>query len=99
QLKGATREDITVLRVIVKGKRNNKNVKLQWDMVDLFDQENQITSMAKTTGYPAIIMANLISNGQFTETGVITPEEIVIGDLFDPFMNELKRKGINIDFI
>ncbi|MGJ9459693.1 saccharopine dehydrogenase family protein [Oceanobacillus sp. CF4.6] len=98
QLKGESNEDITVLRVSVKGRKKDKEVKLEWEMVDVYDKENNITSMAKTTAYPAVIMAEWIAEGRITNKGVIAPEELVIGALFDPFITELESKGITISF-
>lgn len=97
-LKGKSNEDITVLRTIVEGTKNNKKTRFTWEMIDLYDNERNITSMAKTTGFPAIVMTEFLAEGRIDKLGVVAPEEIVIGDLFDPFMLELQNRGINITF-
>lgn len=98
KLKGKNNEDITVLRVIVTGKREGKSARLQWEMIDLYDETRQLSSMAKTTGFPAVIAAEWIAQGKITEHGVVAPEQLLIGDRFDPFLAELKQRGINITF-
>ncbi len=96
QMKGKSDEDITVLRVVVTGKRDGKPVKVQWEMVDLYDQERHLTSMAKTTGFPAVIVAEWLAEGKLTDCGVVAPEQLLIGDRFASFMSELKNRGIEI---
>ncbi|QDR82651.1 saccharopine dehydrogenase family protein [Sporomusa termitida] len=98
QMKGKSEEDITVLRVVVTGKRAGKPVRLQWEMVDLYDRERQMTSMAKTTGFPAVIIAEWLAEGKLAECGVIAPEQLLIGDRFAPFIAELKNRGIEIAY-
>ena len=98
QLKGATNEDITVVRVAVTGIKDGQNQKLEWNMMDHYDHEKDITSMAKTTSMPAVILAEWIAKGKVNHIGVVTPEEIIIDDFFDPFLAELAAKGIHIGF-
>ncbi|MDZ5474077.1 saccharopine dehydrogenase C-terminal domain-containing protein [Bacillus sp. 31A1R] len=98
KMKGESNEDITVLRVTVKGKKDGKSVKLEWEMVDLYDNEKNITSMARTTGYPAVILTEWLANGTLKQSGVVSIEELIIGDYFDPFMEELKQRNIHIKF-
>lgn len=98
KLKGESHEDVTVLRATAEGIKDNKKTKLTWEMIDMYDDARNITSMAKTTGFPAIIMTEFLTEGRIDQLGIVAPEEIVIGDLFDPFMNELQDRGIHISF-
>lgn len=65
-------------------------------MVDFFDSENQYTSMAKTTSFPASIAAQMIASGKITQRGVLFPENVFQGDLFRPFIKALKERGVVI---
>jgi lysine 6-dehydrogenase len=94
KLQGKSNEDITVVRVTVTGKKNGKDASYTWEMVDFYDHERNITSMAKTTAIPAMLMANWIIEGRVTEKGVQPIENIIIGDRFDPFIKELEDKGV-----
>ncbi|WP_368652864.1 saccharopine dehydrogenase family protein [Ornithinibacillus sp. 4-3] len=98
QLKGDTEEDITVLRVTAEGLKDGKRKKLEWEMIDVYDKERRITSMAKTTAFPAVIMAEWIAEGKINKLGIVPPEELIVGELFEPFINELKSRGISISF-
>ena len=95
---GASHEDITVLRVEVSGIKEAQAIKYTWEMVDLYDQERNITSMAKTTAMPAAILAKWIASGKITETGVVPVESLIVRERFEPFMEELSSLGIHIEF-
>ncbi|WP_366924299.1 saccharopine dehydrogenase NADP-binding domain-containing protein [Metallumcola ferriviriculae] len=98
KLRGQSIEDITVLRVLTKGKKNGVSTTHIWEMVDLYDHERNITSMAKTTAIPAMLLANWILSKKITETGVVPVENIIIGDRFNPFIEQLDKYGIEIKY-
>jgi lysine 6-dehydrogenase len=94
---GDSNEDITVVRVEVRGIKEGKSTKYTWEMVDLFDHERKITSMAKTTAIPAALTAKWIALKKITETGVIPIESIIVRERFQPFLDELNSLGIEIE--
>jgi lysine 6-dehydrogenase len=98
QMKGGSNEDITVLRVTVSGTRNGERKKLEWEMVDHYDNERKMTSMAKTTGFPAILLAEWMAEGKLEKRGVAAIEDVIVGRHFDPFLQELGKRGITISF-
>lgn len=98
QLKGKSEEDITALRVTVTGKKDGKQKTHMWKMVDFYDHERNITSMAKTTAIPATLTALWILRKNITETGVVPIENIIVGKRFNPFMELLQTKGIEISY-
>jgi lysine 6-dehydrogenase len=65
-------------------------------MVDYFDIEKKYSSMAKTTSFPASIVAQMIASNKITKRGVIFPEEVLHGDLFPAFIAALKKRGVVI---
>ncbi|MGB5946435.1 saccharopine dehydrogenase family protein [Paenisporosarcina sp.] len=95
---GRSNEDITVLRVEVRGMKDKKATKYTWQMVDLYDHGRNITSMAKTTAIPAALMAKWIALKTITETGVAPIESLIVRERFQPFIEEMSRLGININF-
>ena len=95
---GDSIEDITVMRVVVRGLKNGKSTKHTWEMVDLYDHERKITSMAKNTAIPAALTAKWIAMKKITETGVIPIESLIVQERFQPFFNELNILGIEIDY-
>lgn len=93
---GETEEEITVMRVTVKGK-NNKGQKEEiiYDLYDEYCPKTQTSSMSRTTGYTATAAAHLFLNGMFTEKGVFPPE--LVGkheDCYKFILQYLKERGI-----
>jgi saccharopine dehydrogenase-like NADP-dependent oxidoreductase len=67
-------EDLTVLRIVISGVRKGKRLQYQYDMFDSFDAENNITSMARTTGYTATVVSRLMLDGHIAQKGLVLPE-------------------------
>jgi len=44
-----------------------------YDMIDEYDEEHKITSMAKTTGYTAAIIARILGSGAVKKKGYSGP--------------------------
>jgi lysine 6-dehydrogenase len=65
-------------------------------MVDYYDEEKGITSMAKTTGYTAAIIARMLARGAFPQKGIQWPVRIVKGELFRELMASLREKGVEV---
>ncbi|MDF1514666.1 MAG: saccharopine dehydrogenase C-terminal domain-containing protein, partial [Anaerolineae bacterium] len=67
-------EDFTVMQVIVEGKRNGTKTTYIYDLLDRYDTVTHTTSMARTTGYTCTLVARLIGEGAFAQTGICPPE-------------------------
>ena len=63
-------EEFTVLRVIVEGVKDDKSVRYTYDLYDEYDSKTGTSSMARTTGFPAVILARMVARGEFREPGV-----------------------------
>ena len=96
QMKGASEEDITVLRVIVTGTKNGRPVRREWEMVDLYDRSRSMPSMTKTTGFPVVIFARWLAEGSVPERGVRAPEQLLATHRFDAFLAELAAAGVQV---
>jgi lysine 6-dehydrogenase len=68
--------EFTVMRVTIKGVEEGKEKKYVYNLFDESDVENQLTSMARSTGYTCTGAAQLILNGIFNRKGVCPPEYI-----------------------
>ena len=89
--------DLTVMQVILEGKEGKDQVIYQYDLVDYYDQEKNITSMARTTGYTCTIIARLLLEGTIPLTGICPPEKIgEISGLFERVLGEYQKRGINL---
>ena len=86
-------KDVVLLKVFAKGKKSGKKLKLEYSLIDYFDEKNGITSMMRTTGYPVSITARMIEQGVIKNHGVFCSENIIPCKLF---FNELKKRNILI---
>lgn len=93
---GENEEEITVLRVTLKGENaTGRKEEVVYSMHDTYNAETKTSSMARTTGYTATAAANLFLDGLFAEKGVFPPE--LLGkhkDCFDYFFNYLEERNI-----
>jgi len=69
-------KDITVLRMIIEGKKDKKKLRYTYELFDRYDETTGIHSMARTTGYTATVAARMIISGLYTDTGISAPEFI-----------------------
>jgi len=86
-------KDVVLLKVFAQGKKSGEKIKLEYLMIDYYDEKNGITSMMRTTGYPVSITAQMIEKGIIKEHGVFCSEKIVPCKLF---FDELKKRDIII---
>jgi saccharopine dehydrogenase-like NADP-dependent oxidoreductase len=94
---GETEEELTVMRVTVKGENANGVVEeVVYNLHDEYCKETKTSSMARTTGYTATAAANLFLEGLFSEKGVFPPE--LVGkheSCFNYFMKYLAERNIH----
>jgi saccharopine dehydrogenase-like NADP-dependent oxidoreductase len=87
--------DITIMKVVVKGKKGNKTLQYTWDLFDKYDPATGIHSMARTTGYTATVAVRMIADGRYTRKGVSVPEFIGQDPACVKYMLEgLKERGV-----
>lgn len=93
---GEFEEELTVMRVTVKGKNaKGETEKIVYDLHDEYCHETKTSSMARTTGYTATAVANMFLSGIFTEKGVFPPELISKTDIcFNYILEYLKERNI-----
>jgi len=68
--------DMTIMRILISGLENKKEVLYTYDLYDEYDPGTQTISMARTTGYTATAAARLILEEQFSKKGICPPEFI-----------------------
>lgn len=84
-------EDYTVMRIRMAGEGKS----LTYHLLDRFDRETNTISMARTTGYTATAVANLVLTGLYTHKGISPPEYIgVAQENFDFVINYLNERGV-----
>lgn len=94
---GDTEEEITVMRVTLKGENaSGQKEEVVYSLYDAYCTETETSSMARTTGYTATAAASLFLEGLFTEKGVFPPE--LVGKhrvCFDYFLRYLEERNIH----
>jgi saccharopine dehydrogenase-like NADP-dependent oxidoreductase len=91
----AGEEELTVMKVRIKGEKDGVKKEIVYDLYDEYDISTGITSMARTTGYTATAVANLILEDKFSGRGVFPPE--LIGKFehcFDYIMKYLSERKV-----
>jgi saccharopine dehydrogenase-like NADP-dependent oxidoreductase len=90
-------EEITVMKVTVKGKNTHGKIEeISYNLYDEYCKETKTSSMARSTGYTATATANMFLEGLFTEKGVFPPE--LVGkyeSCFNYIINYLKDRNVN----
>jgi saccharopine dehydrogenase-like NADP-dependent oxidoreductase len=94
---GETEEELTVMRVTVKGENFKGQIEeVVYHLHDEYCNETQTSSMARTTGYTATAAANLFLEGLFIEKGVFPPELVGKHEAcFDYFIKYLEERNIH----
>lgn len=89
--------DLTVGRITVEGVQNGSRVRHTWNLLDYYNPETEISSMARTTGYTCAAMARVVATGLWTEPGV-SPAETVgrRKDCFEFVLKHLAERDVHL---
>ncbi len=88
-------EEFTIMKIVIKGKKDGKPLQVEYFLYDEYDAVTQTSSMSRTTGYTCTAAINLLANKLFEEKGVFPPE--LVGKekaCFDFVMNYLEERNI-----
>jgi lysine 6-dehydrogenase len=86
-------KDLVALRVVVEGEKAGQRKKLEWELVDRYDEKNGISAMMRTTGYSLSITGLMQARGEVKPHGVHTPDEAVPAARY---IEELAKRGVMI---
>jgi len=90
-------EEFTVMKINIKGKNNDgEKIAITYDLYDTYCAVSDTSSMARTTGYTATAVANLILENTFNSHGIFPPE--LLGKhprCFGYVINYLKERGVH----
>lgn len=93
---GDTEEEITVMRITLKGTdKKGTDKTIVYNLHDAYYSKTNTSSMARTTGYTATAAANMFLDGLFFEKGVFPPE--LVGkheNCFNYILNYLKERNV-----
>jgi lysine 6-dehydrogenase len=90
-------KDVLALKVEVCGKRRNDETHYIYYLLDHCEQKHGVSAMARTTAYPASILAQLVARGEIKTKGVVPLETLSVEEkLFKRIMDELEKRQIKI---
>ena len=87
-------KDVALLRVEAWGLKDNKKVKVIYDLIDYRDLETGLFAMNRTVGFSASIGALMILSGSITQSGVLSPVRHVPPH---EFIKEVEARGMRVD--
>ena len=91
-----TDRDVVLFRVEAIGQKDGYQQRHQVEMIDYYDEAMGITAMARTTGYTGAIIARMIGRGDLKMQGMMAPERVIKGQMFEQLLTELA--ALNITF-
>ena len=91
---GGTYEDAVLLRVLVKGTKDGQKRTLVYQMIDIFDQDLQMTAMKRCTSIPAAMVALMLASGRVEGGGAAPPERILP---CEDYLQRLSDRSLNIE--
>lgn len=83
--------EVTLLRV----EAHHQDVVASFSMIDYTDESARMTSMMRTTAWPASIVLQMLISGQIAKRGGIHQETDVPAQLF---LNEMAQRGVEIKY-
>ncbi|MCK5146704.1 saccharopine dehydrogenase NADP-binding domain-containing protein [bacterium] len=89
-------EEFTIMRIEVKGVKDDQPIKVQIDMLDRTDPETGLSSMARTTGFPCTGTARLVLDGSYSHIGISPPEYVGAADgCFDKLIAYQRERNVD----
>jgi len=89
--------DMVAMRVKVSGVEAGSRKRYVYHLLDRYDESRRVTAMARTTAYPASIIAQLIIRKTIKEKGVIPLEKLGAEEVpFKRILGELERRQVKI---
>jgi lysine 6-dehydrogenase len=88
--------DICVMWNTVTGTKDGKRTRVNYFLWDEADTKNNISAMARVTGFSAAIGALFLGRGMIASQGIVPPEDGIKGELYKVFVDELKKRGIRV---
>ncbi|HFE52253.1 MAG TPA: saccharopine dehydrogenase, partial [Bacteroidetes bacterium] len=88
-------EDLTVMRVQVEGTKGGRKYRYRYDLLDRYDPQTGLSSMARTTGFTASVTVRLLLEGKFSEPGIVPPEFLGRDEAaFRFILDELRKRNV-----
>ncbi len=94
---GPGEPDLTVMRIAVEGADDEGPVRHLLDLVDRYDPDTGVSSMARTTGYTATALARFVLSGGYRKPGISPPEHVGETDgALEFVLDRLAERGVEV---
>lgn len=88
-------EEFTIMDINIKGIENEKYVEYTYHLYDRYDPEEELSSMARTTGFTCTAVARLLLNKQFQNPGINPPEYVGADEeCFQQVLDDLEARNV-----
>lgn len=88
-------DEFTVMRIIVEGRADGRDQRIQYDLFDRRDRQTGFSSMARTTGFPAASAARLVLAGAYVRKGISPPEYLGAEEaVFQAVMADMAARNV-----
>ncbi len=87
--------EFTIMKIRIVGEYKGEKREVIYSLLDRYDASTELSSMARTTGFAATAVANLILSGKFQQKGICPPE--FVGkkqECFDFVMKYFQERNI-----
>lgn len=89
--------DLTVMRVELAGRADGRSWTYRFDLLDRFDEESGVHSMARTTGYTCTAAVHLVLGGAYDVPGISAPESIGRrSGCYERVTGHLRDRGVDV---
>lgn len=85
--------DVALVRVTIDGMKGGKAQRLVFEVIDRHDPKTGHSAMARTTSYPAAVVAYMLGAGAIQKRGVL-PGELAVP--LGPFVSAVRARGIEV---
>ncbi len=91
-------EDITVMKITVEGIEGEKKLRYSYYMLDRYDKEKKVISMARTTGYTCTAIVKQIIEGVYDKKGINPPEYLGKHlETYTSIIQELAKRNVIVE--
>ncbi len=85
--------DVVLLRVSVKGIREEIPTEVIWEAIDYMDEATGLSAMMRTTAFPISIIAQMVASGEIMSRGTLPQEKCVPAH---SFISQFQSRGVNL---
>ncbi len=91
-------DEFTVLKIVVNGEEKNETKTYTYTLIDRYNSEDNVSSMARTTGYTCTSAARLVLNNKFGRKGICPPEYLGEDEkCYSSLIKDLEERGIKFN--